>query len=202
MRIRTAAAAIAASLALTTSAFVGSAPAGTPLPLPPLPDEAPAASPIQQTADWSQVQTARPIQQAGYQMGMTYGLPAAPEDPASQPTVPMQGYGPVIPGNLPRTAAPLYPAPVQNVPTYGGGTVITNQALAPHEMLYPHEYNAMYGPYYYSVRGGFIWTPFGMRTHEKWKLQGTQVNVKYHDKIRLFSGYKPYHHIHWGWPEL
>ena len=45
-------------------------------------------------------------------------------------------------GQYPRLNAPLYPAPVQNTPSWNGATIITNQALAPHEMLYPHEYRA------------------------------------------------------------
>ena len=87
--------------------------------------------------------------------------------------------------------APLYPSPVQHVPSYAGGTIITNQALAPHEMLYPHEYHAMYGPFYYRVDGHWVVTPFGVRQHENWKLQGTHVKVRYHDHFRLFSSFHP-----------
>jgi hypothetical protein len=58
-------------------------------------------------------------------------------------------------------------------------------------MLYPHQYYAMYGPYYYRVQGHYVVTPFGVRTHEKWKLEGTQVKVKYHPHFKLFSGYHP-----------
>lgn len=94
-------------------------------------------------------------------------------------------------GQYPQLNAPLYPAPVQNVPSWTGGTVITNQAFAPHEMLYPHEYHAMYGPFYYQVKGCWVWTPFGMRQHERWKLQGTEVKVKYHSDYKPFSGFHP-----------
>ncbi|MCA9076861.1 MAG: hypothetical protein KDA93_17675 [Planctomycetaceae bacterium] len=87
--------------------------------------------------------------------------------------------------------APLYSSPVQHVPEYAGGSVITNQALAPHEMLYPHEYHAMYGPFYYRVNGVWVVTPFGVRQHEKWQLQGTHVKVRYHDHFRLFSSFHP-----------
>lgn len=91
----------------------------------------------------------------------------------------------------PVLGAPLYPSPVQYTPPWTGGTVITNQALAPHEMLYPHKYHAMYGPFYYNVRGSWIVTPFGVRQHEKWKLEGTHVKVKYHPHHKLFSGFHP-----------
>ena len=87
--------------------------------------------------------------------------------------------------------APLYPSPVQYTPPWTGGTIITNQALAPHEMLYPHKYHAMYGPFYYKVRGSWFVTPFGVQQHEKWKLEGTQVKVKYHPHHKLFSGFHP-----------
>lgn len=93
--------------------------------------------------------------------------------------------------NYPVLSAPLYPSPVQYTPPWSGGTIITNPALAPHEMLYPHKYYAMYGPFYYRVRGHWVVTPFGVRQHEKWKLEGTQVKVKYHPHIKLFSGYHP-----------
>lgn len=94
-------------------------------------------------------------------------------------------------GRYPTLNAPLYPSPVQYTPPWTGGTIITNQALAPHEMLYPHKYHAMYGPFYYKVRGSWFVTPCGVHQHEKWKLEGTQVKVKYHSHHRLFSGFHP-----------
>lgn len=94
-------------------------------------------------------------------------------------------------GQYPQLNAPLYPAPQQNIPSWNGGAIITNQALAPHEMLYPHEYHAMYPPFYYKVTGGWIWTPHGMRQHEKWKLQGTEVKVKYRSHYKFLSGFHP-----------
>lgn len=94
-------------------------------------------------------------------------------------------------GQYPHLNAPLYPSPVQYTPPWNGGTIITNQALAPHEMLYPHTYHAMYPPFYYKVKGGWIWTPFGMRQHEHWKLQGTEVTVKYRSHYPLFGGFVP-----------
>ena len=82
-------------------------------------------------------------------------------------------------GQYPRLNAPLYPAPVQNTPPWNGATIITNQAFAPHEMLYEHEYRAMYPPFYYRVKGCWILTPLGVKQHEVWKLQGTEVKVNY-----------------------
>ena len=130
------------------------------------------------------------VQQTGYALGTTMGLPAVQQG-SQLPSVPVPGYGPVIPNQRPQSVAPLYPSPVQYTPPQNGGTIITNQALAPHEMLYPHRYRAMYGPYFYEVKGHTVWTPLGPRTFENWKLRGTEVDVKYHDHIRLFSGFHP-----------
>ncbi|QDU12137.1 hypothetical protein [Gimesia aquarii] len=96
----------------------------------------------------------------------------------------------VLPG-YPQLGAPMYPSPKPGIPNYVGRTIITNQALAPQEMLYPHEYKAMYGPYYYNVKGGWMWTPFGMRSHERWKLEGTQVHVKYKSDFGFFPRFIP-----------
>ena len=78
-----------------------------------------------------------------------------------------------------RLGAPLYPSPRPNIPIWVGSTMITNQALAPHEMLYPHTYRSIHPPFYHRVKGGWILTPLGVRSHEKWELQGTMVQVKY-----------------------
>lgn len=94
-------------------------------------------------------------------------------------------------GQYPQLNAPLYPSPVQNVPQWTGGSIVTNQAFAPHELLYPHDYHAMYGPFYYQVKGCWVWTPFGMRQHERWTLQGTEVKVKYRSGYKMFSGFHP-----------
>ncbi len=117
------------------------------------------------------------------------GPAAYPAQPGHLAPVPLDYTCP--PNQHPRLSAPLYPAPVQYTPAWNGGALITNQALAPHEMLYPHRYHAVYPPYYYSVHGKWIWTPFGMRQHEQWKLEGTEVIVNYRPKFRLFSGYHP-----------
>jgi hypothetical protein len=94
-------------------------------------------------------------------------------------------------GQYPTLNAPLYPCPVQYTPPWNGGTIVTNQALAPHEMLYPHRYHAMYPPFYYKVKGCWLWTPFGMRQHERWELQGTEVKVNYRSRISWLSGFHP-----------
>lgn len=138
----------------------------------------------------SQPTAPQAIQQTGYALGTTMGLPAVQQGSAL-PSIPAPGYGPVLPNKRPVSQAPLYPAPVHYTPPQNGGTVITNQALAPHEMLYAHRYRAMYGPYFYEVKGHTVWTPLGPRTFENWKLQGTMVDVKYHDHHKLFSGFIP-----------
>lgn len=91
----------------------------------------------------------------------------------------------------PYLGAPLYSSPKQDIPQKIGGTLITNQAFAPHEMLYPHEYRSMYGPFYYRVKGNWIWTPFGMESHDKWELMGTEVKVKYRPTYSLGSLFIP-----------
>ena len=79
----------------------------------------------------------------------------------------------------------------ETTPPWNGATIVTNQAFAPHEMLYPHEYRSMYGPFYYRVKGSWIWTPFGMESHDKWELTGTEVRVKYRSNYHLLSGFIP-----------
>jgi hypothetical protein len=114
--------------------------------------------------------------------------------PAAAPAAVNQQYGYV------RLNAPMYPAPKPNIPIWTGSTMITNQALAPHEMLYPHTYRAMYPPFYHRVKGHYFWTPLGMRTHEKWQLQGTMVQVKYRSQIpKLFGPHRPVI-SYWGGP--
>lgn len=109
-------------------------------------------------------------------------MPVGPQ-PGAPIVAPMQqGYV--------HLGAPLYPSPRTNIPAWTGVTVVPTPALAPHEMLYPHTYRAIYPPYYHRVKGGYIWTPFGMRSHEKWELQGTQVQVKYRSEYPLL---KPFH---------
>ena len=87
--------------------------------------------------------------------------------------------------------APLYPTPQPYVPQEVGSTVITNQALSPHEMLYKHKYHAMYPPFYYKVNGRWMVTRDGLLNREDWKLQGTEVKVKYHSHISPFALFAP-----------
>ncbi|QDT39615.1 hypothetical protein [Stratiformator vulcanicus] len=84
--------------------------------------------------------------------------------------------------------APLYPVPRPDVPIQMGATLLTNQAFHPQEMLYPHDYVAMYPPYYYRAKGGWVVTPWGVRNKETWELQGTKVKVKYRSHAPFWSG--------------
>ena len=135
-------------------------------------------------------QVAHEVQQANVEAPVTSGVPVS--GGASSGGAPLNPYG-INVGQYPQLNAPLYPSPVQSVPSWSGGTIITNQAFAPHELLYPHEYHSMYGPFHYQVKGCWLWTPFGMRQHEKWKLQGTEVRVKYRSHYKPFSGFCPPH---------
>lgn len=94
-------------------------------------------------------------------------------------------------GRYPNLHAPMYPVPRPDIPHQMGGAMITNQALAPHEMLYPHTYRAMYPPYYYKVHGGWVVTPWGVWSHDTWELQGTEVEVKYRGDWGFLSGFVP-----------
>ena len=103
----------------------------------------------------------------------------APRVPANQPPA-----APTTAGYA-RLNAPLYPAPIQNIPHQVGGVVITNPALAPHEMLYEHEYRGLYPPFYYKVKGWWVWTPFGVESHDRWELTGTEVRVRYRNTSNI-----------------
>ncbi|NOX56319.1 MAG: hypothetical protein GXP27_18120 [Planctomycetes bacterium] len=91
------------------------------------------------------------------------------------------------PKTYPHLNAPLYPSPQPHMPVGVGGVVYTNQAFAPHELLYAHKYRGLYPPYYFKVNGLWWWTPFGMESHDTWKLQGTWVKVKYHSRLDPLS---------------
>ncbi|MBS0265980.1 MAG: hypothetical protein JSS02_28875 [Planctomycetes bacterium] len=84
----------------------------------------------------------------------------------------------------PQIPSALYPSPVPYVPREVGYTVITNPAFAPHEMLYGHEYRALYPPYYYK-KSCLSCIPFVPQP----KLRGTMVKVKY--KTCLPWGFHP-----------
>jgi len=96
-----------------------------------------------------------------------------------------------IASGYPYLNAPLYSSPRQNVPYQTGGAAITNQAFAPHEMLYPHTYHAIYPPYYYRVHGSWIVTPWGVWSSDKWRLEGTEVRVRYSPTIPFFNNFRP-----------
>ncbi len=112
-----------------------------------------------------------------------------PATPSGPPVLHPHPGLPVVPVTnvYPRLNAPLYPSPVQYAPPWNGGSIITNQALAPHEMLYPHQYRAMYPPFYYKVVGHWVVTPMGVKQAEIWKLQGTEVKVKYHSRVSFLT---------------
>ncbi|MFN0197747.1 MAG: hypothetical protein ACKVT0_13465 [Planctomycetaceae bacterium] len=96
-----------------------------------------------------------------------------------------------VPHGYVQLNAPIYPSPVQHVPPEIGGTLITNPAFAPHEMLYTHKYKAMYPPFYFKVRGSWVWTPWGIRSHDVWKLRGTEVSIQYKKKYPWRQPFTP-----------
>lgn len=112
---------------------------------------------------------------------------------APQPIGPQAGpaVAPPAQQGYVQLGAPLYPSPRSNIPAHTGMTIISSPALAPHEFLYPHTYRATYPPYYHRVKGAYIWTPFGMRSHEKWELQGTEVTVKYRSEYPVLRPFHP-----------
>lgn len=151
-----------------------------PLTVPaPLTYEEPAAQPI--SARTPVVPQSAIYRQATETTQQTGPMPINPDAYAVPPQYPNQQPGYV------RLGAPLYPSPRPNIPIWTGSTMITNPAFAPHEMMYPHTYRSMSGPYYHRVKGGWIWTPFGIRSHERWELQGTQVEVKYRSHVPLIT---------------
>jgi hypothetical protein len=101
------------------------------------------------------------------------------------------GYVPIQQPGYVRLSAPLNPVPQPNIPYQVGGSVITNQAFYAHEMLYPHSYRALYGPYYYKVGNVTTFNGRGFVQREKWELQGTEVKVKYHSAISPFALFFP-----------
>ncbi|MBT4867372.1 MAG: hypothetical protein HON53_19895 [Planctomycetaceae bacterium] len=107
-----------------------------------------------------------------------------PQQPGSYTHTPQRPHYPYL-------NAPLYASPQPNIPHQVGGTVVSNQAFAPHEMLYPHTYRAMYGPFSYRVQGDWVVTPLGVWSTEHWKLQGTEVSVKYKSRISFLKGFFP-----------
>lgn len=145
-------------------------------------------APVYPSNNWQAYQAPQQIQMTSG--GQYYSQPDqyAPAGPA------YTDYGQMNPqrsGGYPQTGAALYPAPVPGIPQQIGGIAIQNQAFHPHEMLHAHQYKAMYPPYYYKVNGGWMVTPFGVWSHEDWKLQGTTVDVKYKSHISPLKLFKP-----------
>jgi|GEM_PF-2505872 len=87
--------------------------------------------------------------------------------------------------------SPLYPSPKPGIPLEVGATVITNEALHPHEFLYPHCYRGLYGPFYHRTKRTWIMTPFGIAKNEKRVLCGTEVKVNYKSHISPFTLFWP-----------
>ena len=98
---------------------------------------------------------------------------------------------PLAAGTYPILNAPLYPCPRPNIPTGVGMTHITNPALNPHEMLYPHRNTGLYGPFYHKTSRGWLLTPLGIYRREKRVLTGTTVDVKYKGHISPFALFSP-----------
>lgn len=111
--------------------------------------------------------------------------------PSPYEAAPQPGPASRMPAQYPYLNAPMYPVPRPDIPYQLGGAVITNQALAPQEMLHPHQYRALYPPFYYKVSGKWIVMPGGVWTRERWELKGTEVKVKYHGRIQLRSLFWP-----------
>ena len=156
--------------------------------------------PVHPGANWQTYQAPMQIQNVSEGQYVYPGGPYSPAAPAWKGNgvmtpQPAGGYYPMSPvGKYPQTGAALYPAPIPGIPQQIGGTAVVNPAFHPHEMLYPHEYHAMYPPYYYKVNGGFMVTPFGVWSQENWKLQGTKVDVKYKSHISPFTLFHPTYH--------
>lgn len=153
--------------------------------------------PVHPGSNWQTYQAPTQIQNASQGQQFHLARSANPAGPASMgggvmTQQPQGGYYPMSSqGRYPQTGAALYPSPIPGVPVQMGGAAIMNQAFHPHEMLYAHEYHAMYPPYYYKVNGGFMVSPFGVWSHEDWKLEGTRVDVKYNSHISPFTLFHP-----------
>lgn len=131
---------------------------------------------------------ARPVQQAGFHHAGVYTHWPIP---VPAPMYLPQGAAQITPNGYPSLNAPLYPVPLPNIPYQTGGSLITNQALDPHEFLYPHTYRSIYPPYYYQVSGAYKVFPWGVSQSERWRLRGTLVTVKYNSSISPCSGFFP-----------
>lgn len=158
--------------------------------------------PVYPSNNWQAYEAPKPVHMVSQGPYSYVGNPASPASPAYAGAAPMQrqangmysatsGTYAQTTGSYPQTGAALYPAPIPGIPHQVGGIAIENPAFHPHEMLHQHRYKAMYPPYYYKVNGGWMVTPFGVWSHEDWKLQGTQVDVKYKSHISPFTLFHP-----------
>ena len=144
--------------------------------------------PVYPSNNWQTYQAPQQVQRVSQGQYWNASNSVAPSSPV------YSGYAHMNPqhgGTYPQTGAALYPTPRPGIPHQVGGITIENPAFHPHEMLYAHQYKAMYPPYYYKVNGGWMVTPFGVWSHEDWKLQGTTVDVKYKSHISPFTHFKP-----------
>lgn len=144
--------------------------------------------PVYPSNNWQTYQPPMPVHMVSQGQYWYPGNPNSPAGPAYVGSSPMSMQ---TSGMYPQTGASLYPAPVPGIPQQIGGIAIENPAFHPHEMLHQHRYKAMYPPYYYKVNGGWMVTPFGVWSHEDWRLQGTQVDVKYKSHISPFTLFVP-----------
>jgi len=153
--------------------------------------------PVHPGSNWQTYQAPTQIQnvsQRPYAHPTSSTSPAGPAHTSGGMMTPQPqgGYYPMSSqGRYPQTGAALYPSPIPGIPQQMGGAAIMHPAFHPHEMLYGHEYHAMYPPYYYKVNGGFLVSPFGVWSHEDWKLEGTRVDVKYNSHISPFTLFHP-----------
>ena len=128
--------------------------------------------PVHPSQNWQQYQGPQPVHMSSQGRFWNASQYAA-TGPVYQGATPMS----VQNGMYPQNGSGMYPQ--------------TGAALYPHDMLHEHRYRAIYPPYYYKVNGGWMVTPFGVWSKEDWKLQGTQVDVKYHSSISPFTLFKP-----------
>lgn len=144
--------------------------------------------PVYPSNNWQTYESPMPVHLVSQGQYSYPGNPSCPAGPAYAGSSPMRMQ---TGGMYPQTGASLYPAPIPGIPQQIGGIAIENPAFHPHEMLHQHRYKAMYPPYYYKVNGGWMVTPFGVWSHEDWRLQGTQVDVKYKSHISPFTLFVP-----------
>jgi hypothetical protein len=142
------------------------------------------AQPVHPGRNWQQYQAPQPVHRNSSGMYSTISQGVA-QGPVTHAQGASASGAPLHPGTA------LYPSPIPGIPQQMGGTAISNQFLNPHEMLYAHQYRAMYPPYSYKVNGKWMVTPFGVWSHEDWHLQGTVVDVKYKSSISPFALFTP-----------